>query len=254
MQIKILGCSGGVSANLRTTSLLVDDDVLIDAGTGVGDLTLEEMSRIQHVFLTHSHLDHIASLPLLVDTIFDRIDDPLMVHGRADTIEALKQHIFNNVIWPDFSRLPSLDDPVMAFNVLSPNEHYQLNGRDFEMIPVNHIVPGAGYRISCETGVFVFSGDTTSNDTLWQALNSGDRLDIFMVEAAFANKDIDLCRRAGHYCPQLLGEDLEKLKHDPKIYISHTKPGEEQHIFAECQQAMPDRKLHLLNGSETFTL
>lgn len=254
MQVKILGCSGGVSANLRTTSLLVDDDVLIDAGTGVGDLTLDEMSRIQHVFLTHSHLDHIASLPLLIDTIFDRIYDPLVVHARADTIEALKHHIFNNIIWPDFSRLPSADKPVMTFNVLSPNEHCELDGRNFEMIPVNHIVPGAGYRVSCETGVFVFSGDTTSNDTLWQELNSGDRLDVMMVEAAFANKDVDLCRRAGHYCPQLLAEDMLKLKHDPDIYISHTKPGEEQNIFAECQQAMPDRKLHLLNGSEVFTL
>ena len=254
MQIRILGCSGGVSANLRTTSLLVDDDVLIDAGTGVGDLSLEEMSRIQHVFLTHSHLDHIASLPLLVDTIFDRIRDPLVVHARADTIEALKQHIFNNIIWPDFSRLPSADRPVMTFNILSPNEHCELKGRNFEMIPVNHIVPGAGYRVSGKTGVFVFSGDTTSNDTLWQALNAGDRLDVLMVEAAFANKDIDLCRRAGHYCPQLLGEDILKLKHDPDIYISHTKPGEEQNIFAECQQAMPERNLHLLSGNTTFTL
>ncbi len=233
---------------------MVDEDILIDAGTGVGDLSLEEMSHIQHIFLTHSHLDHIASLPLLVDTIFDRIQEPLVVHARADTIEALKHHIFNNIIWPDFSRLPSVDKPVMTFNVLSPNEHCELNGRHFEMIPVNHIVPGAGYRVSNGTGVFVFSGDTTSNDTLWQALNTGDRLDVLMVEAAFANKDIDLCRRAGHYCPQLLGEDMRKLKHDPDIYISHTKPGDEQNIFAECQQAMPERKLHLLNGKETFTL
>jgi len=254
MQIQVLGCSGGVGKHLRTTSILVDDDVLIDAGTGVGDLSLEEMARIRHIFLTHSHLDHIASLPLLVDTIFDRIEDPLMVHARADTIDALRHHIFNNTIWPDFSRLPTAKSPVMKFNILSPNEHMELGGRKFEMIPVNHIVPGAGYRISCKTGVFVFSGDTTSNDTLWQELNTGTRLDILMVEAAFANKDIELCHRAGHYCPQLLGEDIAKLNHQPEIYISHTKPGEEQAIFAECQQAMPDRSLHLLNGREAFTL
>ncbi|MFO7603953.1 MAG: 3',5'-cyclic-nucleotide phosphodiesterase [Gammaproteobacteria bacterium] len=254
MQIRILGCSGGVSANLRTTSLLVDDDVLIDAGTGVGDLSLEEMSHIKHVFLTHSHLDHIASLPLLVDTIFDRIREPLQVHARAETIAALQQHIFNNVIWPDFSRLPSTSAPVMSFNVLAHNEHVILNGRDFEMIPVNHIVPGCGYRINSGHGVFVFSGDTSSNDSLWQALNAGERLDVLMVEAAFANKDIDLCRRAGHYCPQLLAADLAKLEHEPDIYISHTKPGEEQNIFVECQQAMPGRTLFLLNGKETFTL
>ena len=46
MQIRILGCSGGIGPGLRTTSLLVDGTLLIDAGTGVGDLPAAELAAI----------------------------------------------------------------------------------------------------------------------------------------------------------------------------------------------------------------
>jgi len=107
MKLRVLGCSGGVGGELRTTSLLVDDDILIDAGSGVGELSLEEMHHIRHVFLTHSHLDHFSFLPLLVDSIFPSIREPLIVHGQPETLEALQKHVFNWTIWPDFAKLPT---------------------------------------------------------------------------------------------------------------------------------------------------
>ena len=103
MQIKILGWAGGIGANLRTTSFLVDDDMLIDTGTGLGDLPLNQMTGIRHIFLTHSHMDHIVGLPLLADSMFGVHDEPIMVHAQEETIQAIKDHIFNWVIWPDFS-------------------------------------------------------------------------------------------------------------------------------------------------------
>ena len=87
MRIRILGCSGGIGAGARTSAMLVDDDVLIDAGTGIGDLALAELQPIRHVFLTHAHLDHIAGLPLLVDTVFDEgFETPVTVYARAETL------------------------------------------------------------------------------------------------------------------------------------------------------------------------
>ena len=112
MQIKILGWAGGIGANLRTTSFLVDDDLLIDAGTGLGDLPLNQMTGIRHIFLTHSHMDHIVGLPLLADSMFGVHEEPIVVHAQEKTIEALKQHIFNWVMWPDFSELPTPGKPV----------------------------------------------------------------------------------------------------------------------------------------------
>jgi hypothetical protein len=120
MQIKILGWAGGIGANLRTTSFLIDDDMLIDAGTGLGDLPLNQMTGIRHIFLTHSHMDHIAGLPLLADSMFGVHDEPIVVHAQEKTIEAIKKHIFNWIIWPDFSELPTPESPSIHFEVMRP--------------------------------------------------------------------------------------------------------------------------------------
>jgi ribonuclease BN (tRNA processing enzyme) len=254
MKLRVLGCSGGVGNELKTTSLLIDDDILIDAGSGVGELTLDEMRKIRHVFLTHSHLDHFSFLPLLVDSIFPSIRDPLIVHGQPVTLEALQKHVFNWTIWPDFSKLPTEDAPVMQYRPLSPGETFALDGRTLEMIAVNHIVPGTGYRVACETGAFAFSGDTTTNDNFWDVLNGHDRLDLLLVEAAFANADIDLSKRSGHYTAELLAADLKKLKHQPDVFITHNKPGHESVIIDECRQAIADRNIAAAETGLIFTL
>jgi ribonuclease BN (tRNA processing enzyme) len=254
MKLRVLGCSGGVGNDLRTTSLLLDDDILIDAGSGVGELTLDEMRKIRHVFLTHSHLDHFSFLPLLVDSIFPSIRDPLIVHGQPVTLEALQTHVFNWTIWPDFAKLPTEDKPVMRYREISPGDVFELEGRKLEMIKVNHIVPGVGYRVESKSGAFAFSGDTTTNDNFWDVLNGHDRLDLLLVEAAFANADIELSKRSGHYTAELLAADLKKLKHQPDIYITHNKPGHESVIMDECRKAITDRKVTAAGTGLIFTL
>lgn len=254
MELQVLGCSGGVGNGLRTTTLMVDDDILIDAGTGVGDLALEQMAGIRHIFLTHSHLDHITSIPFLVDSVFDKIQEPIVIHAMEETIAALRTHIFNNVIWPDFAALPHPDRPVLRYEPMAPGETRQLRDVYFEMVPVRHVVPGVGYVVSNGSGVFAFSGDTTTNDTFWERLNHLDQLDLLIVEAAFPNQDIEICRRAGHYCPSLLAEDLAKLEHHPEIYISHNKPGGEGEIFAECSRAINGHSINRLSAGARFTL
>jgi ribonuclease BN (tRNA processing enzyme) len=107
MKVRILGCSGGIGGrHLGTTAILVDDDILIDAGTGVTHLPLAELARIDHVFLTHSHLDHIGSLPLLIDSVADLRTEPVIVHAIPETLDIIGRHIFNWEIWPDFSDHP----------------------------------------------------------------------------------------------------------------------------------------------------
>ena len=248
MRLRALGCSGGIGGELRTTSLLIDDDVLIDAGTGVGELTAEEMKRIRHIFLTHTHLDHIACLPLMIDSLFPHIGEPLVIHAQESTIEVLKRHIFNWSIWPDFASLPTKENPVMRYQTHRPGEVIDVGGRGFEMIGVNHIVPTVGYRISCDGGVMAFSGDTTSNDNFWDVLNAGDRLDLLLVEVAFAERFRELSLVSKHYCPSLLAEDLIKLRHRPQIYLTHNKPGDEPLIFEQCRELISGRNLNALKG------
>lgn len=248
MRLRALGCSGGIGGDLRTTSLLIDDDILIDGGTGVGELSSEEMRRIRHVFLTHTHLDHIACLPLMIDSLFPHIAEPLVIHAQEQSIEVLKTHIFNWSVWPDFARLPTPEAPVMRYEIHRPGEPVTIDGRSFEMIPVNHIVPTVGYRISSDDGVMAYSGDTTSNDTFWEALNAGDRLDVLLVEVAFAERFRELSLQSRHYCPSLLAEDLRKLNHRPRIFLTHNKPGEEEVIFSQCRERITDRELRRLSG------
>src|SRR3569832_2636937 len=171
MKVRVLGCSGAIAKDCRTTSFLLDADVLIDAGTGVGDLTLDEMKAIDHVLLTHSHLDHVASLPLMIDAIAYSLTKPVQVHALPGTIAAIKAHIFNNVIWPDFSRIPTPEKPFISFHELHVGETIEITGKTIEVLPAVHTVPAVGYAVTSGKGCWVFTGDTERNPAFWRRLN-----------------------------------------------------------------------------------
>ncbi|HEX4871391.1 MAG TPA: 3',5'-cyclic-nucleotide phosphodiesterase [Nevskiaceae bacterium] len=239
MRITVLGCSGGVGPGLRTTSLLVDDHLLIDAGTGVGDLTLEQAVRIREVFLTHSHLDHVCGLALLTDNLFDLIDAPVRVRAPAETLQALREHVFNWVIWPDFSVLPSRDKPLIVFEEIRVGEPQALaSGTEILAFPALHTVPAVGYALSTAEGCFAFSGDTWASPRQWAALNALPRLDYLMIEVAFPDEQAPLGELSRHYTPSLLGRELRHLRHRPKLLLTHHKPGCEFSIAQQCRQAL----------------
>src|SRR5262252_9761131 len=142
MKLRILGCSGGIGGrHLRTTSMLLDNDILVDAGTGVADLSLTELSLVDHVFLTHSHLDHIASIPFMVDTVGGMRDKPLTVWALPATLEIMQNHIFNWSVWPDFTQIPSPQKPFMQYRTLQVGETIELGRRQLTVLPANHVVP-----------------------------------------------------------------------------------------------------------------
>lgn len=255
MWVSILGCSGGIGPGNRTTSILIDDDILLDAGSGVGDLQLQQMCKIKHIFISHSHLDHIAFLPFLVDSIFSQIKEPIQVYGLPETIEALKNHIFNWVIWPDFSELPSKEEPVIAFNVIHPNETFIINQRTIQAVAVDHVVPGVGYIVTSASGhTFAFSGDTATNDSLWAALNQLTTLDTLMIEAGYPNSFETLGKLAKHYTPNTLAKDLSKLKHKPHLLISHLKPSMEIIISEQLHQVLSDYQLTCIKSGDSIQI
>src|SRR3989442_14673653 len=144
MIIRVLGCSGAIAAGCRTTSFLLDGSVLIDAGTGVGDLSLDELARIDHILISHSHLDHVLSIGLLADSVL-RLRSaagraPIVVHALPQTLQALREHIFNGVIWPDFTRLPSADAPVLEFRPFKVGDTLALDGHRVEVLSAAHTV------------------------------------------------------------------------------------------------------------------
>jgi ribonuclease BN (tRNA processing enzyme) len=255
MQVRVLGCSGGIAAGLRTTAILIDEDILIDAGTGVGDLTLEELRRLRTVFLTHSHLDHTAGLPLFVDAVFDTfVQRPLEIVAHTETIEALRRHFFNDVIWPDFSRLPTAESAAIRFRPIASGETVACGDRNVRAVEVKHAVPTLGYCIESRDKVLAFSGDTTTNRTLWPVLNSYDNVDALVIEVSFPNRQHDLARESGHYCPETLASDLRNLAHAPDIWLTAMKPGEEEEIMQEVLAALPDRRVSRLEAGSILQI
>ncbi len=255
MDIRVLGCSGGIGGlDNRTTSLLVDHDILIDCGTGAGVLSFEQLLAIDHVFITHSHLDHIALLPLLVDTVGDFRTRPITVHASDDTVRILRSHIFNWLVWPDFTAIPDRDHPFLCLQPLSVGETVTLGKRRVTAVPVLHAVPAVGYRLTGETGSLVFSGDTTLCDVFVDALNAVPDLRHLIIETAFPDAQHDLALAARHLCPSMLRVLLSRLNAEPEVFVTHLKPGSIDEITAELQSGFGRLKPSLLHNDQVFSL
>lgn len=247
MNVTVLGCSGGIGQGLRTTALLLDDDILIDAGTGVGDLSLAQLVAIDHVFLTHSHLDHIACLPFLLDSVMGKRAAPVTVYALPETIDVLKAHIFNWKIWPDFNQIPDQEQPFLQYRPLSLGQTFTLNQRMITALPAHHSVPAVGYLLDSGVGSLAFSGDTTSCDAFWQQLNQVKNLAHLVIETSFSNAEIELAQVSRHLCPTLLLEGLNQLQSKPQVHITHLKPGESESIMQEINAYR-----HALNPSQLW--
>lgn len=255
MKVRVLGCSGGIGgAHLRTTSLLVDDDVLIDCGTGAGDLSVPELAGIDHVFVTHSHLDHIALLPLLIDTVMDMRAEPLTVYATEATLDAIRRHIFNWAIWPDFSVVPSAEKPFMRFETIAVGDTVLLGQRRITALPANHTVPAVGYWLASGVASLVFTGDTGPCPSLWEEINRIEDLRYLIVETAFPNRDRRLATLSKHLCPSMLAEELSLLQRPAEIYVTHLKPGQIELTMQEIAECAGGRSPRMLRDDQVFEI
>ena len=261
MQIRVLGCSGSIAAGSRTTSFLLDDDVLIDAGTGVGDLTLDEMARIDHIFVTHSHLDHVLSIGLLADSVTRKRHaigcPPVQVHALGATLEARRAHVLNGVIWPDFTRLPHPDHAILAYHEIRVGQVVDLGARHIEVLPAAHTVPAVGYAVSNaaapHVGAWVFTGDTGPNEALWARLSTMT-IHTLVIETAFRDDEIGLARISKHLCPDLLAGELSHLRSPTQVLITHIKPGEVDAVMSEIAALSSPHRISAMVPGQLITI
>lgn len=256
MRIRVLGCSGSIAAGSQTTSFLVDQHLLVDAGTGVGDLTLDEMAAVDHIVLSHSHLDHVLAIGLLADSVTRRRRGrpPVRVHALRETLDALRQHVFNGVIWPDFTRLPTAEQPVLAFEPFDVGEVLTLGGRRVEVLPASHTVPACGFAVHADDGgVWVYTGDTGPCPALRQRLATLD-LRALVIETAFGNDEQTLARVSGHLCPATLADELAPLPETAEVWITHIKPGEVRAVMAEVAPLAGRRRLRALQTGQVIAV
>jgi ribonuclease BN (tRNA processing enzyme) len=255
MKVRILGCSGGIGgSHLRTTAMAVDDDILIDCGTGVGELSIAELACIDHVFLTHSHLDHIAGLPMLIDTVGDMRSRPVTVHATEATLEIIRTHIFNWAIWPDFNEIPSVSEPQMCYESVRVGAAVRLGSRTITALPANHTVPAVGYQLDSGTASLVFSGDTGPCPELWEAVNRIDNLRYLIIETAFSNRERRLATVSKHLCPIDLAGELARLRQPAEIFITHLKPGQVELTMQEINDSLGDYQPQMLQNNQIFEI
>ncbi len=254
MQIKVLGCSGGIGGDKRTTTLLVDDDVLIDAGTGVGDLSHDALLKIDHIFVTHTHLDHIGFIPLLVDTVMGLRTQSVMLHATAEVIHILKTHIFNWLIWPDFNQIPNTTHPFLVYHQISVGDAVRINHKTITALPANHVVPAVGYQVDSGANSMVFTGDTAGGQDFWQVVNQINNLKYLIIETAFSNAEEELARLSKHLCPKTLADELAHYESKPEVFITHLKPGEDEKIMQEIAANPKTQHCKALRHQQLFNL
>lgn len=248
MKLTVLGCSGGIGGRgARTTSFLVDQDTLIDCGTGVAEVEYADLLRIDQVFISHSHLDHIAFLPLLVDTVAEARQQAITVFALPETLRILRSHIFNWLVWPDFSAIPDRHEPFLRFQPVNLGETVRLSGgRKITLLPAHHTVPACALCLDSGEGKLVYSGDTTHAPDLVEAINGLTDLRHLLIETAFSDAQHALALAARHLCPSLLAAFLDDLRVNPEVWVSHLKPGTEDQIMTEVQAykgRLPPRRL-----------
>jgi 3',5'-cyclic-nucleotide phosphodiesterase len=252
MRMDVLGCDGGIGDGRHTMALRIDDDVLIDAGTGLGRLSTDQIARIRHVFLTHAHMDHMALLPLLLDARLRMRAGPITLHGLPETIETMRAHVFNWSVWPDPAELPSPDSPAMRYAPLPMGESVRLGDRTFTPLPATHSIPAAGYRLDSAEATVVFSGDTALCEPFWDLIDRIPRLRALIVEISYQNGREDVARRAGHLCASMLAPKLAALKEPIDVHIAHRKPSDAARIALELPAIAGIHRIRVLEEGDVL--
>lgn len=226
MELRVLGCHGGETPKHKTSSFLLDGRVALDAGAVTSMLTLEEQQKVETVLVSHAHLDHIKDLATLADNRCQQGGPTLTVAGVPATIEILKKHFFNDLLWPDFSRIPTPVGPTIAFQTLEAETPTELSGMQVRAIMVNHTIDTSAFIVTNHSGSIAYSGDTGPTDRFFELLRQEDDLKALLMEVSFPDEHHQLARVSGHHIPETLGVDLAKLdgKRGLPILLYHIKP------------------------------
>jgi ribonuclease BN (tRNA processing enzyme) len=223
MKLRVLGSAGAEFPDFRPPAFLIDDQLLLDAGTIGSVLTEEEQWLLKNIFITHSHLDHIRGIPALADNIIIKnLTHTINIYSIQEVIDAMRQHMFNDVIWPDFACIPSKEKPVLRYETIDCGMDYSIGDYSIKAIPVDHTVPAVGYQVCKGDTTLVYTGDTGPTDDIWRYASGADAL---IVEVSFPNNMEPLALLTKHLTCSLLSVELEKIELIPKrILVTHPKP------------------------------
>jgi cAMP phosphodiesterase len=225
VKLRVLGCSGGELPRHRTTCFLLDGRLAIDAGALTASLALEDLLRVDDVLLTHSHFDHVKDVPLLADLLVGRRSRPVRVHASRECARTLRESVFNDRLWPDFTRIPDARRPVIEIRPFEAGRPFRIGRYSVRPVPVCHPVESVGFIVSSGRSAFAVSGDTGPTVQLWRHVNAERRLRALLVEMSFPSRMQALADVSGHLTPNTLATELAKLERNGyPVYLYHLKP------------------------------
>ncbi len=233
MQIHVVGCDGGVAPGKQTTCFQLSESLCIDAGSVCGGLDFNAQRKIRDIFVSHSHLDHIRDLGFLADNMLTETSR-INLHALPEVNRLLKQHFFNNSIWPDFTRIPSPQNPFYVLHDIEAETRYRFGEISVLAVRVDHVVPSTGFIIEDRNSAVVISGDTGPTTRLWQVCKAYENIRGFLVELAFPNALQEIADASKHFTPATLQKELAKFaRKDTPIALYHIKPKFAEQIRAE---------------------
>lgn len=254
MRLKVLGAYGASDAEHNLTGYLIDDWFAVDAGTLTSKLSLAQQSRIQAVFITHSHADHIRDLPHLIHNRFSTNSGPLTIFASKEVMELLGKHVFNGFVWPDFAGLtsPITGKPAVQYRALTNGKKITFHDVAITPVPVDHQIPASGVILQMNGQAIAFTGDTGPTNEIWKRTNKTQNVVAIVTEASFPNDQQSLADDSAHLTPQTFGDELKKISVDAPVYASHRKIPFERDIESQIRNLRDRRARVLLEKNYTL--
>jgi cAMP phosphodiesterase len=236
MELRVIGCHGGETPHHRTSAFVLDERLAIDAGSLTSGLDLKSQFRLQAALISHAHLDHVRDLATIADNRCQADCEPLIVAASGPTLRVLKKHFFNNLLWPDFTEIPSKTRPTLRFVELKTEKPVEIAGYTVRSIAVNHTIDSSGFIVESKGQAIAYSGDTGPTDRLWELLNAQENLKALLLEVSFPNREQRLATVSGHHTPRTLIRDLKKFERpkDLPALLYHVKPVFQSEVEQEC--------------------
>ena len=250
MLVRIIGGHGGVSPGFKATSYLIDGKLLIDAGSVASGIQIEEQSHIDYILISHAHLDHISDLAFMADNCFGIKGRPFEVYTNEPVHKAIKTHLLNDVIWPDFTQLPNKENPTLRFHDIEPKMSLVLGDYRILPVPVNHSTGALGFIVERKNATVIFTQDTGPTDEIWEYAKGVKNLKAIFSEVSFPNALSQVARDSQHHTPLSMREEIKKMPKDVPIFLGHLKPNFQSQLFREIEDLNDDR-ITILGSSDT---
>jgi cAMP phosphodiesterase len=253
MKVKVLGCSGSETIGHNPPGFLVNDAVMLDAGTITAALSLTAQTKLTDVLISHPHLDHVKSVLFLADNIIGRIRKPVNIRALPEVIDAIEKHLMNNTIWPDFTKIPTPKAPVLTYKPFQAGKALTIGSLRIKPIPMNHPVPAVGFLVEDGKSSFIYTADTGPNEGIWKEAARARNLKAIIVDTSFPDTFEKLAEVSGHFTPIQLRRDLEKARvhNSVPIYVYHVKPAYEARVIRDLK-ALGRKNIKILQEGKTY--